>query len=536
MKFNTLSDMISALTPKLKAKDRFWENLSDQQLAVLEWAVSGKGSLELMARAGCGKTFTLMRVVQTIVHCQLGDVALMAYNKKIADELKAKLEDLKYDWRTAQAGTVHSFGFGAWRKLAPHVNVDDKKVDAIITQCGYGQNGAIYTECFSAIKKLVGLGKQRAVGHLTSIEDMNEWFEIWDHFGIDDDVPEVVSPEEVIRCAINVYRISLNQCRDVIDFDDMILAPLYFKARFYQKDWVLVDESQDTNPARRALALALLKPRTGRMIFVGDPAQAIYGFTGADSDSMAQLKRATNATTLPLNVTYRCPRLVVEQAKRLVPDYTAHESAPEGIIRSIEYTALEAENLGKDDAILCRNTAPLIMTAYSLIAKGIACHVEGREIGTGLIKLARRWKVRTLDKLLNKLDDYLARQTAKFMSKGQENRAAQVEDQVECLKVVINRCLLQKKTSIDDLVADIESMFGNTPDGVKPKVLTLSTVHKSKGREWDRVYLLGRARYMPSPYAKKEWEQEQERNLEYVAITRAMKELIDVPAPEAEAK
>ncbi len=43
-------------------------------------------------------------------------------------------------------------------------------------------------------------------------------------------------------------------CREMIDFDDMILAPLYFKAKFWPKDWILVDESQDTNPARRVLA------------------------------------------------------------------------------------------------------------------------------------------------------------------------------------------------------------------------------------------------------------------------------------------
>ena len=93
-----------------------WNGLSDQQLAVIRWVYEGKGSLELLARAGCGKTFTLMKVVAAIAESKLGDVALMAYNKKIADELKQKLEQAGYDWRVAQAGTVHSFGFAAWRK------------------------------------------------------------------------------------------------------------------------------------------------------------------------------------------------------------------------------------------------------------------------------------------------------------------------------------------------------------------------------------------------------------------------------------
>lgn len=509
-----------------------WPGLSEQQAEVIRWVLEDSGSLELRARAGCGKTFTLMKVVKAIADNKLGDVALMAYNKKIADEIKVKLEQAGYDWRVAQAGTVHSFGFSTWRKVAPHVQIDDKKVRNIIRdELVRFPDAYILQAAGDAIAKMVSLGKQRAFGHLVEVADTAAWMDIWDHFGIENDLTEEVDPLEVVAACKQIYRISLNMCREVIDFDDMILAPLVFRARFWPKDWILVDESQDTNPARRALALAMLKPKTGRMIFVGDPAQAIYGFTGADSDSMNQLSKATSAKMLPLNVTRRCPKAVVEQAKRLVPDFTAHEDAPEGVVRQIEYSALEAEQLGKNDAILCRNTAPLVQTAYSLIAKGVACKVEGREIGNGLIKLARRWKIKTLDKLLSKLEDYQARQTAKFMSRDQEDRVQALVDQVDCLRIVINRCLSVKKHSVDDLVADIESMFGNTPDGQQPQVLTLSTGHKSKGREWNRVYILGRERFMPSPYAKKDWQIEQENNLEYVAITRAMLELIDVPMP-----
>jgi superfamily I DNA/RNA helicase len=518
----------------MKFVPSLWQELSEQQQAVIRWVIEDKGSLELMARAGCGKTYTIMKVVDAIVEGKLGDIAIMAYNKSIADELKAKLEKTGYDWRVAQAGTVHSFGYGAWRKVAPHVQIENKKMYNIVQECGYDQGGDIFLFASEAIVKLCGYAKQRAVGHLSSIDDTSVWMDMFDHFGLENDITEDVDAYDVIKAAQRAYRISLKQCREVIDFDDMILAPLYFKARFWPKDWVAVDESQDTNPARRALALAMLKPRTGRMIFVGDPAQAIYGFTGADSDSMNQLKIATNAKTLPLNVTRRCPKTVVELAKRLVPDFVAHESAPEGVVRAIEYKDLVAEVLTKNDAILCRNTAPLVQTAYSLIAKGVACRVEGREIGTGLIKLARRWKIKTLDKLLVKLEDHQARQTARFMSKGQEERIEGLVDQCDCLRVVISRCLLAKKTSIDDLVADIENMFGNTKEGEAPKVLTLSTVHKSKGREWTRVYALGRAKFMPSPYAKKEWQAVQESNLEYVMITRAMSEFIDVPMSEKE--
>lgn len=513
-----------------------WAGLSEQQLAVVQWVVEGKGSLQLLARAGCGKSFTLKRAVEAIIEHRLGDVAMMAFNKSIAGELKSWLEEQKYNWKVAQAGTVHSFGFSAWRNIAPHVKVDDKKLRNIINGEAQRPGGEIFLTCDSAINKLCSMAKQRAFGHLEPIESIEAWLDIWEHFNIEDEVTEDVSVYDVIRAAQIVYRISLKQCREIIDFDDMILAPLVFKARFWPKDWILLDESQDTNPARRALALAMLKPRTGRMIFVGDPMQAIYGFAGADSNSMDQLRAATNATTLPLNVTRRCPKLVVREAQRLVPDIQAFSENGDGVVRSILYEDLSDEDLSKNDAILCRNTAPLITTAYTMLSRGVPCKVEGREIGSGLVKLAKRWKLKTLDKLLLKLDDYEARQTARFMSLGQDARVQAVVDQVECLRVIISRCLSQDRHSIHDLVEDIDNMFGNTPDGKNPEVLTLSTIHRSKGREWERVFILGRDRYMPSPYAKQDWAVQQEKNLEYVAITRSLKELIDVAAPALSTK
>ena len=67
----------------------------------------------------------------------------------------------------------------------------------------------------------------------------------------------------------------------------------------------------------------------------------------------------------------------------------------------------------------------------------------------------------------------------------------------------------------------MNQLFEDTPDGTRPRNLTLSTVHKAKGREWDRVYLLGRNKFMPSKWARQEWQYQQELNLMYVAVTRA---------------
>jgi len=71
------------------------------------------------------------------------------------------------------------------------------------------------------------------------------------------------------------------------------------------------------------------------------------------------------------------------------------------------------------------------------------------------------------------------------------------------------------------LAANIDALFSDNRDG---SVLTLATVHKSKGLEWDRVFILD-PKLMPSKYARQQWQLDQETNIHYVAITRARQEL-----------
>jgi hypothetical protein len=46
------------------------------------------------------------------------------------------------------------------------------------------------------------------------------------------------------------------------------------------------------------------------------------------------------------------------------------------------------------------------------------------------------------------------------------------------------------------------------------------------------VFLLGRNRYMPSKWAKKDWEMQSEQNLQYVSVTRSKSEFSDVMIPD----
>ena len=115
----------------------------------------------------------------------------------------------------------------------------------------------------------------------------------------------------------------------------------------------------------------------------------------------------------------------------------------------------------------------------------------------------------------------------KHLSKGREDKAQAINDRVETLFVMINH-LGERERTISGLVNMIQNLFTDNNRGL----LTLATVHKAKGLEWKRVFILGRNELMPSKWARKAWQKEQERNLIYVAYTRAKEELYFLPAPQ----
>lgn len=498
---------------------------SPQQADVVDWTRDGSGSLFLRARAGTGKTTTLVQMLKETE----GSVAFAAYNRKIADEIKAKCAPLGLGNRV-RVGTFHSFGLNAWSRAHPQVKSGPEaaREKAEMTKAKFREVKA--PEALdSFVLKLVSLAKQRALGLFGSIDDKSIWYDIVDHFDLAYEIENEELIDQGVDLAIRTIRWQQSISGKIIDFDDMIYAPLIAGTRFWQNDWVFVDEAQDTNPARRALARRMLRP-SGRAAFVGDDRQAIYGFTGADSDAIEQIVSDFNCKELPLTVTRRCPKDVVTLAQSIVPDIEAHEDAPQGVVSTVTYPDFDKQTvptLTADDAVLCRNTKPLVKLAFDLIKRGVACHVEGREIGGSLLKLLDRYKsARSLQQLLRLLDAYAEREVARLMSKGRETQAEALQDRVDCVKVIADNC-----DTIECIRSKITSMFQDGENEAKP-TLTLCTVHRSKGREWGRVFILGRNTYMPSPWARQAWQQHQEANLIYVAYTRAKSELtmIDVTA------
>lgn len=486
-----------------------------QQQTFLDEIAHGTGNIALVARAGCGKTSTILMAVDQI-HARpcSTEVLVCAFNKAIADEVRTKLEDRGHtDWRKVQSSTLHGLGFGLVR-FAFSPKVDNNKVRDIVRTL----NGPV-TEYEAQVIKLVDLAKGEGFGFFPDrqIGDVGAWYRMMDHYDVNgfDDTSD---SDMVVEAAQYVYRTSLADTKRV-DFNDMILFPLVKNMRVrFQKDVVFVDEAQDLSRARQALARKFVK-RSGRMIIVGDDRQAIYGFSGADADALTNLKKQLRATVVPLSVTWRCPKAVVALAQTIVHDIEAAPEAPEGRVEAI--SELPAA-LGPETAILCRNTAPLVAQAYSLLRDGTACKVEGKDIGEGLKLLLKRWKVKSVGAYLNKLDAWEDRETQKLVAKDKEDKIEALRDRAETVRVIAEATLAKGQNTVADMVAFVDGLFADD----NKACLTLATYHRSKGREWPRVILLDHAARCPSPAARMSWQIVQEDNLAYVAFTRAQSELL----------
>jgi DNA helicase-2/ATP-dependent DNA helicase PcrA len=503
---------------------------SAQQQAFFTWIKDASGSLVLEAVAGAGKSTTLLEGTARME----GYIFLGAYGKAAADDLKEKAREKGFEKQTLRIGTIHSQCSRTWAGAAPDAKLDEKKVPNLVralaenplTDKALANVLATYS---GIICKMVSLGKgflmgvpggDPATAKARDVHNVVVWDKLGAFYSAWEDLPEDVHAQDIIPAIIAVFEASARMCMSCIDFDDQIYAPLRFNARFFKQDWVLGDEWQDANPARREAVRRMLKPG-GRAVFCGDSRQAIYGFTGAGSDSLDRTAAAFSASRLPLTVTYRCPKAVVAYVHQWVSHIEAHPDAPEGVVRTLA-PAKDAD--GKDmpwflaqrpeptDAILCRYNKPLVDLAFAMLRNGIACKVEGRDIGKNLVTLATRWKVTTLNALQNKLEAYRVKETEK--AGDNERKAQDVADRVDTLMVFVDACRAKGQHSLDCVVAEINALFADNVKGVT----TLCSGHKSKGREWGRVYWLQAA--CRTKRALQPWEQTQEDNISYVIGTR----------------
>jgi len=478
---------------------RVARNWSSYQQAIFDFVRTATGNAVIKAVAGSGKSTTIVEAMN-LVPSHLGTVFL-AFNKSIADELKG---------RGVNAKTFHSLCYSVVTRYKNVRAADPDKLFKLVKEHFSGADDRIYG---GFVKRLVGLGRGVGIDALVPNVEAS-WLELIAHHDLELDNEEG-NLGRAIELAQELLELSNNS--DMIDFDDMLYMPVKFGLSLPKFDFVFVDEAQDTNAIQRALLRKILKPNS-RLIAVGDPKQAIYGFRGADSESMNMIAEEFGCIELPLTVSYRCGTDIVKYAQKWVPYIEAAPNAPTGEVRDLELDWKPATQFTAEDLVVCRTTRPLITLAYTLMRAKVPCYIMGREIGQGMKALINKMKASSINDLEVRLEKWRERETEKARAKGDEAKTEAIDDKFEAITFLADS-LVETQRHIPGLLALVDSLFA---DGVGK--VRLATIHKSKGLEADVVHWL-QPKTDFSRWIKKDWQKEQEKHLCYVAVTRAKSKL-----------
>ena len=498
---------------KKKEAEKIEYPWSPYQRAIFDYIEHEHGHLVVEAAAGSGKSTTLIKCLDFIPNND--KVLLTAFNTDIVNELKKKTSDRP----NVEVRTLHGLGLLFIKKNIPQASAipEPFKYDSFIKNNikeltsinTYTLRGREYFRYLDNIKKFVDFGRYYLCQTVRDLDFIEE------RYGID----TIADEKEV---ALKVMEWGKNAL-ETIDYTDMVWLPnvLYLKPLGLLFDFIMVDECQDMNKAERELVLKCFKMGT-RMMSVGDSSQMLYAFSGGDPESFNALKSIPNTKCLPLSISYRCGKSIVDFAKKIVPTIEAADNAVDGQV--VKNVSLDAVKDG--DMILCRNNAQLVQIYNEFLKLGKKSFIRGKDIGNNLKAIVKSTKQDELnadckaDGVFVRLYDDLFVSRNKLMEKfGIDAETAMNSPQIQNKLDMINalEILAEGIKTSEEIIEKIDEIF---PKRDKKDGISLSTIHKAKGLEANNVFIACDS-LMPSKSAKKDWEIRQEYNLMYVAYTRA---------------
>jgi len=529
------------LSPSTKSK----LPLTAEQIAIVDLVGSGKGYVLVEALAGSGKTSTIIESLSAVTARR---VLLCAFNKANQEALEARMGKAPRG-RVQRARTFHGLGLAILKSYGCKADVDRDATEALVNAVA------------DAVEQMITNDRRRAMDDGMPSEMWIPWFPVSflegteiaiiklhirrsaltllrrvketcvdldvstddiEQIGYDIDaftkIDDVCVP---LTCMIArlAYLSGMRLDRDVIDHCDMIWLPMVLalepKSKF---DLVFVDEGQDLSRPQFELVRRVVAP-DGRLVVVGDLYQSVYGWRGAVGDEVWDQMLEAQATAMPLTVSFRCARAIVDEARELVPALRPCASAPLGDVRSCSFTQMlrELPSVTSPCFVLSRNNADLFQTAIQLWRQRDPFYYhKSEEMAAGLRAIIDRLDVYDTVRFPIALEDWYATELAKAEARSAVAWADRIDQQYEMILSLLEHA---EPKNIVRLLEDLVK--------TKSKQVTLSTVHGAKGFEAPRVYLLRQtfARHQDrtgndSPISQEEY------NLEYVAITRAQRELV----------
>ncbi|NYD41037.1 ATP-dependent helicase [Nocardioides panaciterrulae] len=320
-----------------------------------------------------------------------------------------------------------------------------------------------------------------------------------------------------------------------------------------QYKWFVVDEFQDVSPLQSALLELWLGGRD-ELCVVGDPAQTIYSFAGANAAYLRDFAtKHPNTTSIELVRNYRSSPEVVAAANTLLAGTTS---------RSVELRAQRPSG----PAVTYTGYPDEVAEAEAAAAAIKRLRDQGRPLGEVAVLFRINAQSEAFEEALaSRALPYVVRGAARFFDRPEVReavtrlrgaaRSGEGEDVVETVRATLSgmgwtsqaptargqtrdrweswQALVDQATEfarapgadlngfVDDLDRRAAEQHAPVADGV-----TLATFHAAKGLEWDSVFLCGlQDGTLPITYAESPAAIEEERRLLYVGMTRARLDL-----------
>ena len=296
------------------------EQLNESQR---EAVVYCDGPSLVIAGAGSGKTRVLTYKIAYLLQQGLKpwNILALTFTNKAAREMKERIGRLvgQDEARYLQMGTFHS--------------VFSRILRAEADRLGFNANFTIYdqTDARSLVKAIIKeMALDDKVYKPASVADRISMAK--NHLLLPQQYAAGPSAEDDAQqkrpLVKDIYRRYVERCRqsNAMDFDDLLVYTYTLlnthedvRRKYVERyQFVLVDEYQDTNFAQQAIVTLLTKERQ-RVCVVGDDAQSIYSFRGANIDNILDFRsHYTDARLFKLEQNYRSTQLIVQAANSLI--------------------------------------------------------------------------------------------------------------------------------------------------------------------------------------------------------------------------
>lgn len=505
--------------------------------------------LAVLAPAGSGKTRVLTRRIAYRIGTEsagASHVLALTFTRKAASELGARLRRLGVDG-SVTAGTFHSV---ALAQLRAQSTARRREMPGVLDRKGrllfslVGGRGAAAALAVQEVAAEIEWAKARLVPP--------------DRYAEAVELAQRTTPRPVSELAEVYGRYeAAKRRRGLVDFDDLLWwcasemdrDPEFAAAQHFRFRHIFVDELQDVNPAQWQLLRKWLGDRTDLFV-VGDEAQAIYGFAGADARYLSRFAELfPTATTVRLECNYRStPQVVAAGAAVLgrpagverplprargadgpVPDartYADEHSEARGVARAVR-AALNRGLAPRSVAVLYRTNAQSAAFEATFSAldipfriAGAARFVDRPEVRALLDELAATDRGRS-HSLISHLADLDA------MAAGEDDPSPERREHAEAL-AELGRDYLAAEGAAGTLGGFMSWLRASmhSDDGPSGDAVDLMTFHRAKGLEWAAVWVTGLEQgLVPVARAKTPAAIAEERRLLHVALSRARREL-----------